>query len=248
MFSFGKENTGRGRSKRENIGQPDGGNRPAVVFPRNRPVLCRKSLPGAPVAAGVWEVSPRIWGYVRKGEPWTQGIRTASAPSASPGAAECIPAGKSPDCRTYRCGGQVLPLPERDALGRDCRIPSCLPYEGPRIQVKSPEGAFCRSAFSFGPCTARLSPPKSRRKRWLAPTRACGRSLFGRGQKKMGGASFGGPLDNPSFIGYNPSRTQRGRGAVPATMLQREPLVGEKGRADGGEYTLELAPQRPSAQ
>ena len=29
-------------------------------------------------------------------------------------------------------------------------------------------------------------------------------------------------------------------------MLQREPLDGEKGRADGGEYTLELAPQRPT--
>ena len=28
-------------------------------------------------------------------------------------------------------------------------------------------------------------------------------------------------------------------------MLHREPLDGEKGRADGGEYTLELAPQRP---
>ena len=27
-------------------------------------------------------------------------------------------------------------------------------------------------------------------------------------------------------------------------MLHREPLDGEKGRADGGEYTLELAPQR----
>ena len=72
-----------------------------------------------------------------------------------------------------------------------------------------------------------------------------GAGLSGRGQKKMGRASFGGPLDNLPFIGYNPSRTQRGRGAVPATMLQREPLVGEKGRADGGEYTLELAPQRP---
>lgn len=75
-----------------------------------------------------------------------------------------------------------------------------------------------------------------------------GAGLSERGQKKMGRASFGGPLDNPSFIGYNPSRTQRGRGAVPATMLQREPLVGEKGRADGGEYTLELAPQRPTGQ
>lgn len=28
--------------------------------------------------------------------------------------------------------------------------------------------------------------------------------------------------------------------------LQREPLGGEKGRAAGGEYALELAPQRPS--
>ena len=27
-------------------------------------------------------------------------------------------------------------------------------------------------------------------------------------------------------------------------MLHREPLDGEKGRADGGEYTLELAPQQ----
>ena len=27
--------------------------------------------------------------------------------------------------------------------------------------------------------------------------------------------------------------------------LPREPLIGEKGRAADGEYTLELAPQRP---
>ncbi len=29
-------------------------------------------------------------------------------------------------------------------------------------------------------------------------------------------------------------------------MLQREPLDGGKGGADGGEYTLELAPKRPA--
>lgn len=48
--------------------------------------------------------------------------------------------------------------------------------------------------------------------------------------------------------GYNHPRIQRGRGEVPVTMLHREPLDGEKGRANGGEYTLELAPQRLLAQ
>lgn len=51
-------------------------------------------------------------------------------------------------------------------------------------------------------------------------------------------------LDIFAGIGYNPTRIQRGKGRVVVTALQREPPVGGRGRGPGGEYPLELAPQR----
>ena len=60
----------------------------------------------------------------------------------------------------------------------------------------------------------------------------------------MGGAM----VDKAGKIGYNTSAYDDEEDQYPSWRCKENPWHGEKGRAPGGEYTLEPAPQRPLAQ
>jgi hypothetical protein len=77
-----------------------------------------------------------------------------------------------------------------------------------------------------------------------APRRRENQRLFGKYEKKMTGAT----VDKGEKIRYNTPAYDDEEDQYPSWRCKENPWHGEKGRAPGGEYTLEPAPQRPLAQ
>ena len=87
-------------------------------------------------------------------------------------------------------------------------------------------------------------PPAKPASHVPAPWRRENQRLFGKYEKKMTGAM----VDKAGKIGYNTSAYDDEEDQYPSWRCKENPWHGEKGRAPGGEYTLESAPQRPLAQ
>ena len=129
------------------------------------------------------------------------------------------------------------------------------------------------SVFSLGPCIAQplaalpltdaayplrvrpvlFLPPQKENGGWIPAGKAGivpalwqreNQRLFGKNEKKMRGAM----VDKTGKIGYNTPAYGDEEDQYPSWRCKENPWYGEKGRASGGEYTLEPAPQRPLTQ